>query len=182
MYYAPISGAIRYDSGEISVIAGSVLVNIVILMCDFRDPPKIVVSVVLSAFIVCLQPHTRKGVFSVAVFACVCTVFHAAMNFHVSSIVREAVLLLRPGFHEQTIGSAAVKWEDADGSIKHGSALLTHSTQRAIRANQNRCHKGRSVYRVQQYMYGMGSELHFNATVLAQGIEHEALLAWGVGR
>ena len=174
--YAPIS--VQYVSGEISVIAGSVLVNILILLCDFRDPPKIVVSVMLSAFIVCLQPHTRKGVFSVAVFACVCTVFHAATNFHLGSMVRSVFLL---GTHdlERTIGDAAVKWEDADGSIKHGSALLTHDTQRAIRVNQNRCHSGRAVYRVQQFTGGMGAELHFHATVLALAIEHDALFAWG---
>ena len=178
--YTPISAAIRYDTGEISVIAGSVFVNILILMCDIHNPPRIVVSVVLSALIVFLQP-TRKGVFAVTALACAGTVFHAATNSHVSGMVWSAALLFNPEFHdlEHTIGSAVVKWEDRDGSIKHGSALLTHDTQRAIRVNQNRCHSGRAVYRVQQFTGGMGAELHFHTTVLALAIEHDALFAWG---
>ena len=90
--YTPISAAIRYDSGEISVIAGSVFVNILILMCDIHNPPRIVVSVVLSALIVFLQP-TRKGVFAVTALACAGTIFHAATNSHVSGMVWSAALL-----------------------------------------------------------------------------------------
>jgi len=66
-----------------------------------------------------------------------------------------------------------------DSSAALGFALHTHYARSVIEASQHRCRRGSLVYLAGAVPYGMGSELHFHAVVLAHAIEKRAVFAWG---
>ena len=166
-----------------SVIAGGVCVNALMLLLDAGDPNKLIASALLTAFAVWLQPQTRKILFAAAAFACVASVFHSSANVSVSHEIRRVDMLFVPSYFESSTTTVAAAaggaWEDTDHSLQRGAALLTRTAQTAIRAHQGRCHAGMRIYQPQYYEYGMGSELHFHASILALAIEDGALFAWG---
>ena len=66
-----------------------------------------------------------------------------------------------------------------DYSAEMGLALYTHFARRVIEQSQNHCTEGSFIFQVGAYSHGLGSELHFHATILAHAIEKKAVFAWG---
>jgi hypothetical protein len=66
-----------------------------------------------------------------------------------------------------------------DSSADTGFALYTNYARHVIESSQNRCRRGSPIFQTGAYPFGMGSELHFHAAVLAHAIEKRAVFAWG---
>jgi hypothetical protein len=182
-YPLSISKKISSNSSIPAVISGCILFNVLILTADKINTMEMVIFLVGLVTIIYLQKWTIKTGVAVMLITIVSTLLNTHTRTHAKNIIWNQIMSSNKDYYdmEKMMKLNTAIWEDKDHSIKDGYAILTNETQRIIHHNQQRCHNGTSIYQVQNYAHGMGSELHFHANILALAIEKQALFAWGDG-
>jgi hypothetical protein len=167
-----------------SFFAGFLLSNIIIHITGLLNSFDFFLITVVSLISIAhasTWKRNMKIVFAITTVACSITGILSATNLYFINTAMEIHSRFKIRMHHIDYKPSQTYeiWKETDDSLKQGAPILFNATQTIIASNQEKCHKGRTVYQVQEYRWGIGSELHFHANILALAIENDALFSWG---
>ena len=168
-----------------AILSAGIMANLAILMLNQGLTQTFRAGLAVLVLICIARTTPPSRVFWPVVIICLITAIHASSSYFVSDVIFHTRLLWNREFDQEVVlveshESLLQNYQDSDQSLAQGLPILFHQTQRAIHASQSRCHSNMTVYMIQGWGWGMGSEMHLYATVLAFAMDQEnGLFAWG---
>ena len=122
--------------------------------------------------------YTMPGHAALSSVVTLIAILSCSKNVTLRNVLWDTDLWMQHGTLDQGISplhnKAALSISDT-----HGYAILTREAQALIHSSQSKCNAGRMMYEIFAHPYGMGSEQHWHAGILARAIEDDALFVWG---